>query len=57
MGPIRDLHKYKVETDWYGVQEFRQEAYMRWAEILEEHKLSANPRELVNKFAGPPVPT
>ena len=39
LGPIRDLSRYKVGTVWFGIQEFRQQAYIRWTEILNEHDL------------------
>ena len=39
LGPIRDLSRYKVGTVWFGIQEFRQQAYIRWTEILKEHDL------------------
>ena len=35
--PVKTLYAYKVGTDWFGIQEFRQQTYMRWAEILKEH--------------------
>ena len=38
-GPIRDLFRYKVGTVWFGIQEFRQQAYIRWTEVLKEHDL------------------
>ncbi|MCH7616168.1 MAG: hypothetical protein IH978_10615, partial [Nitrospinae bacterium] len=43
-GPAQDHYQYKVETVWFGLQEFRQQSYTHWAGILQNHAI--NPQEV-----------
>ena len=35
--PGKQYYEYMVGTDWFGLQEFRQQVYVLWADVLKEH--------------------